>query len=587
MKQSILDESWRVWTENNLQRNCDPEAILGILLKQEFALAAIRQAMGGLFPEHSRHLSSLVPDNAEVPTDLMLKRESLAIIQRNLLALNLGTKTVERRRYLSRAEFLEQYYAANRPVIMCDLMTNWKAAERWAPDYLKAASGNEIVEVMMGREKNPNYKMEYESHSRKVKFADYVDMVMGGKETNDYYLVARSNFFQQPVGKPLLRDIEPFPEYLVTDPPGIGALFWFGPKGTVTPLHHDNINILMAQVRGRKHVKLIPASEIDLVYNHYAVYSQVDCEKPDYTKFPKYREATVMDVELAPGEVLFLPVGWWHHVRALDTSITVTFTSFIFPNSYEWFSPGTRDGASGRDYVAPKNVAAHNSRATPGIDHKALCNVSLTCSKKKAITRLDNPKVQLFKFEHFLTDEECDTLTKVINSGKLRSSTVTIYAEGFRTSYTSDLVEVDHPIVRTIDEKIATSLGVRLPYSEGLQAQKYKVGQEFKAHTDYFEPGSQEYQEHAAARGNRTWTFMVYLNDTVKGGGTKFVKLNEIFYPKKGNALIWNNLYEDGTPNPDTLHWGMPVEEGEKIIITKWFRETGVGPMFYDNTPCL
>jgi len=191
----------------------------------------------------------------------------------------------------------------------------------------------------------------------------------------------------------------------------------------------------------------------------------------------------------------------------------------------------------------------------------------------------------LFKFEHFLTDKECNDLVKIINSEKLRPSTVTVYAEGFRTSYTSDLVLLNNPIVNAIDKKIANAMGICLPYSEGLQAQKYDVGQEFKAHTDYFEPGTKEHEEHAGPRGNRTWTFMIYLNDTLKGGGTKFVNLNETFYPKKGNALFWNNLYENGTPNPDTLHWGMPVEEGEKIIITKWFREKGHGPMFDDATP--
>lgn len=74
---------------------------------------------------------------------------------------------------------------------------------------------------------------------------------------------------------------------------------------------------------------------------------------------------------------------------------------------------------------------------------------------------------------------------------------------------------------------------------------------------------------------------MIYLNDTPKGGGTHFLYLDQIFYPKQGQAVIWNNLYPDGTPNRNTLHHGMPVEEGQKVIITKWFREKGSGDMFY------
>jgi prolyl 4-hydroxylase len=53
--------------------------------------------------------------------------------------------------------------------------------------------------------------------------------------------------------------------------------------------------------------------------------------------------------------------------------------------------------------------------------------------------------------------------------------------------------------------------------------------------------------------------------------------------PKKGRALIWNNLNPDGTPNPATFHSGERVTSGHKIIVTKWFRERGHRPMFYEE----
>jgi prolyl 4-hydroxylase len=132
------------------------------------------------------------------------------------------------------------------------------------------------------------------------------------------------------------------------------------------------------------------------------------------------------------------------------------------------------------------------------------------------------------------------------------------------------------------DRKISRTLGIRLPYSEGIQAQRYDIGQQFKAHTDYFEPGTGEYSKFADDRGNRTWTFMVYLNEGMGGGGTKFFAIDRTFLPKKGQAVIWNNLNPDGTPNAATKHSGEPVTAGHKIIITKWFRELGSGPMFHD-----
>lgn len=213
-----------------------------------------------------------------------------------------------------------------------------------------------------------------------------------------------------------------------------------------------------------------------------------------------------------------------------------------------------------------------------GIDYQRLSKVRLTQSADGA-RRIETEKAQLYVLEDFMSGWECDQIVKIVNA-HLRPSTVTGDSGDtkFRTSSTCDLSLCHEPLVTAVDQKIAAALGIGLAYSEGIQAQKYQVGQQFKPHTDYFKPG--DYSSHASTRGNRTWTFMVYLNETPKGGGTQFVNIGRTFYPKKGTAVAWNNLYPDGKPNPDTLHSGMPVEEGEKIIITKWFREKGTGAMF-------
>ena len=113
-----------------------------------------------------------------------------------------------------------------------------------------------------------------------------------------------------------------------------------------------------------------------------------------------------------------------------------------------------------------------------------------------------------------------------------------------RTSSTCDLGDIGHPFVFEIDRKIAGGLGIHWSYSEPNQGQKYEIGQEFKQHTDYFEPKTAEFLPNTGERGQRTWTFMIYLNSTPEGGATRFPRL------------------------------------GDKYIITKWFREKGWGPMF-------
>jgi len=243
---------------------------------------------------------------------------------------------VDRRSALSRDEFRDEYYARNRPVIINNLMGNWRAMSIWTPDYLKRVAGNAIVEVMTGRDADPKYEMNGQKHRRELPFADYIEMVNSGRVTNDYYLVPKNAFLQRLEAQPLLEDFDAFPEYLNPATSPNQSFLWFGPAGTVTPLHHEKSNILAAQVVGRKRYRLVPASQWQYVYNRAGVFSDVDCENPDLNLHPDFRNATMIDIVLEPGEVLFLPVGWWHHVRALDVSMTISFTNFVFPNHFDW-----------------------------------------------------------------------------------------------------------------------------------------------------------------------------------------------------------------------------------------------------------
>jgi LPS sulfotransferase NodH len=244
--------------------------------------------------------------------------------------------TVERRAAPAREVFRDRYYAANRPVILTGLMAGWPALTRWTPEYLKRVAGDQEVEVMTGREADPDYETNGSAHRRQMRFADYIDMVHSGRVSNDYYLVANNGFFQRPGTRPLLDDCPVFGQYLQPTDDGQQCFLWYGPAGTVTPLHHDTSNILIAQVSGRKRYRLIPAAQRRWLYNDAGVFSAVDPADPDLTSHPEFKHATVIDVTVQPGEVLFMPVGWWHHALALDVSMTVTFTSFVFPNHFTW-----------------------------------------------------------------------------------------------------------------------------------------------------------------------------------------------------------------------------------------------------------
>ena len=102
------------------------------------------------------------------------------------------------------------------------------------------------------------------------------------------------------------------------------------------------INIFYFQLYGRKQFILAAPEEIPYVYNRQGVYSDVDPEIPDTDAFPHYQRIHTTTITLEQGQSLFVPVGWWHHVRSMDVSISVSTTSFCFENCYGFFTPKRR-----------------------------------------------------------------------------------------------------------------------------------------------------------------------------------------------------------------------------------------------------
>ncbi|MEP3226430.1 MAG: 2OG-Fe(II) oxygenase [Parasphingorhabdus sp.] len=189
------------------------------------------------------------------------------------------------------------------------------------------------------------------------------------------------------------------------------------------------------------------------------------------------------------------------------------------------------------------------------------------------VQRFPSRKIELCQLKNFLTADQCVQLIERIDE-KRRPSTIAD-ANGddyFRTSETCDLDHGD-PFVTEIDNQICDFANLHPRYGEPLQGQRYGEGQEFKAHTDFFDPKGTDFEKFCTISGQRTWTFMIYLNEPIAGGATRFVRLNKKFTPATGNLLCWNNLTADGSVNSETMHHGMKVRRGTKYVLTKWFRE--------------
>ncbi len=189
-----------------------------------------------------------------------------------------------------------------------------------------------------------------------------------------------------------------------------------------------------------------------------------------------------------------------------------------------------------------------------------------------AAYKIDTDKAEIFAIGDFLSLAECKRLRLMIDVVARPSSLhEEAYETGFRTSYSGDLDPYDSFIIG-LSRRIDDLLGINPICGEGLQGQRYLVGQEFKPHNDWFYPGQDYWKLEQKRGGQRSWTAMAFLNEVEEGGATHFVNVGIGIDPKPGVLLVWNNALPDGSPNEDTLHAGTPVTKGEKYVITKWYR---------------
>jgi hypothetical protein len=273
----------------------------------------------------------------------LAKREWLLETLERQRALSPAAAVIERRADLSPEEFLDRYYALNRPVVLTGAMADWPALRLWTPDYLKQRVGGREIEYQGGRDGDPRFELDKDAHRRRMPFDAFIDRITGTAAGNDAYITAYNSAANAEALKVLARDQRPLDAYLDPAPPNADGMMWIGPAGSFTPLHHDLTNNFIAQAVGSKRILIVPAAEVGRLYNAEHVFSQVgDLEAPnlDIARFPRLEGLRVYTVVLAPGEILFTPLAWWHQVRALDFSVTLTYTNFRWDNGASATYPG-------------------------------------------------------------------------------------------------------------------------------------------------------------------------------------------------------------------------------------------------------
>lgn len=243
--------------------------------------------------------------------------------------MSLTLVSADHRTHLSTEEFRSRYLAGDgTPVVVTDAVEQWPA-RAWSFDFFRQRYGDDVVIVAdtLGR---PNAARKATIRD----FLNYVEYPDGSALSQvptptPLYMNSYSPFVQHPE---LLDDFqEPYfidnwyrkmkGDFADWYNQGFGWVF-LGPAATVTPLHVDlfGTHAWLAQIVGRKRITLYPPSQSSYLYG-----GAVDPLRPNLERFPLYANATPIELVLEPGEVVFIPTGWFHHVVSLDNSISLTF----------------------------------------------------------------------------------------------------------------------------------------------------------------------------------------------------------------------------------------------------------------------
>jgi hypothetical protein len=229
---------------------------------------------------------------------------------------------IERRSNLSYDDFVKEYASIGKPVIITDVVKNWKASAKWTLDFFREKYGSVKTDGVRDRNNGTNISMT---------IGDYIDYLETGETDKSLYLFDFHMFeypelyedFTVPIYCNNLLD--KLPEKLFNKY-GFQQYIYLiiGRKESSVGLHIDSFCTQgwLGVIYGRKRFILIPPDQEKFVYD-----GEVDAFNPDLEKFPLYANVKPVEFILNPGEIIYIPSMWWHQAENLDSTIALGFNT--------------------------------------------------------------------------------------------------------------------------------------------------------------------------------------------------------------------------------------------------------------------
>lgn len=234
--------------------------------------------------------------------------------------------------------FRHEFQSQNKPVILTDAFNDSVPVNM---ERLTTLVGEmEVVVRVYGPERFKTPKAEWANYCemRSMTVSEYCSLLVNGTAKRDSIYLAMVEMGATPLRSVVGPGIDRIAEktglrrQLPND-----VNVWVGPGGHVEPLHYDGQDGTLSQFRGTKRVSLFPPRVQEGLYpfemSHGGLtpnFSQVYIDQPDFEKFPFLHTALTerRTLDLAEGETLYMPVGWWHEIEALGNDYICSVNRF-------------------------------------------------------------------------------------------------------------------------------------------------------------------------------------------------------------------------------------------------------------------
>jgi len=226
---------------------------------------------------------------------------------------------------ISKEDFEKNYLRARRPLVIKNMAKSWPAYEKWSMDYMKTMVGDKLVPLYDSSKADPSKPIN--ASAAEMKFSDYIDLI---KSTPTDLRI----FLFDPIKQaPKLLNDYIAPKSLMGGFLDSYPNMFFGGKGSVTFLHYDidMAHIFHTHFNGRKHVILFENKWKERLYQiPFATYAleDYDVENPDFDKFPALKGVKGVEAYLEHGDTLFMPTGYWHWMKYLDGSFSISLRAW-------------------------------------------------------------------------------------------------------------------------------------------------------------------------------------------------------------------------------------------------------------------